>query len=121
MTNTALRDNPLFADPWSGLAGLNSATMSVVGDCVQACAEACVEWQEEVARFSQERLTENQRTWAALLSSHDLASIAKIQQDWGVQAATDYTREATRLAQLATSLSLTGTTPSVQATASINA
>jgi hypothetical protein len=121
MTKAALPDNPLLANPWSGLTGWNSATLTVVGDCMQACAEACAGWQQEVARFSQERLTENQRTWAAFLSSRDLASLAKVQQEWSRQVATDYTREATRLARLATSLSLTGTTPSVHATANINA
>lgn len=121
MTNAALPDNPSFANPWSGLTGWNSAALTAVGDCMQACAEACVGWQQEVARFSQERLTENQRTWAALLSSPDLASLARIQEEWGRQAAADYAREATRLAGLATSLSLTGTTPSVHATANINA
>jgi hypothetical protein len=121
MTNSAFPDNPLFANPWSGFAGWNSATVSAVGGCVQACAEACVGWQQEMAQFSQQRLAENQRAWAALLSSRDLASIVKVQHEWGLQAATDYTREATRLAQLATSLSLTGTTPAVQETANINA
>ena len=111
MTNAALPNNPLFENP----------TISAVGDCVQACTEACIEWQQEIARFSQERLAENQRAWAALLSSRDLASIVKVQQEWGLQAATDYTREATRLTRLATTLTLTGTTPSVQATANINA
>ena len=121
MTNAALPDNPLFANPWSGLAGWNSAAMTAAGDCVQACAEACLGWQQEIAEFSRVRLAENQRTWAALLSSRDIASMTKVQQEWSAQAASDYTKEATRLARLATSLSLTGTTPSVHATANINA
>ena len=121
MSNSAFPDNPLFANPWSGFTGWNSAAMSAVGGCVQACTEACVGWQQEMAQFSQQRLTENQRAWAALLSSHDLASIVRIQQEWGMQAATDYTREATRLARFATALTLTGTTPAVQETANINA
>ena len=116
MTHAVLPDNL-----WSGLTGWSSATMSAVGGCMQACSEACVGWQQEIARFSQERLVENQRTWAALLSSRDVAAIVKAQHEWGVQAATDYTRETTRLARFATSFWLTGTTPSVQATANINA
>jgi len=55
------------------------------------------------------------------MSSRDVAGALKIQQDWAVQAATDYTEEATRLARLVTSLSLTGTTPTVHETAMVNA
>jgi hypothetical protein len=120
MTNAAL-DTGLFSNPWSGLAGLNSAAISQVGDCLQACTEACFGWQQELAQFSQARLEENQRSLAALLRSRDLADMVKVQHDWGLCAATDYTREATRLTRLLTSLSLTGTTPDVQETANINA
>jgi len=121
MTNAAFPDNPLFANPWSGMTGWNSAMMSTVGDCVQACTEACAGWQQEFVKFSQQRFVENQRAWSALMASRDLASVMRIQQQWGLQAATDYTREATRLAQIGTSLSLTGVTPTVQGTANINA
>jgi len=41
------------------------------------------------------------------------------QQEWTVRAATDYAQETARLAQLATSLSLTGTTPDVQESAAL--
>ena len=37
----------------------------------------------------------------------------------GMQAATDYTEEASRLARLVTSVSLTGTTPEVQDAATL--
>lgn len=93
--------------------------MIQAADGCQACVEACVGWQQELARFADLRLTGNRRTWEALLSSRDLASTLKVQQDWAVQAATDYTEEAARLTRLVTSLSLTGTTPAVQESAAL--
>jgi hypothetical protein len=90
-------------------------------DGYQVCLQACMGWQEELARFTDLRLAGNRRTWEALMSSRDVAGALKIQQDWAVQAANDYTEEATRLARLVTSLSLTGTTPAVHETAMVNA
>lgn len=100
--------------------GWNSAMMSAA-DCVQGCASACAGWQQEMARFLAMRLAENQRAWAALLSSRDAAAAIKAQQDWATKAATDYAEEANRLARLVATLSLTGTTPAVQDTAAIMA
>jgi hypothetical protein len=97
---------------------VTTAMMSAT-DAVQACSEACVGWQQEIARFVDLRLAENRRSWEALTSSRDVAGMMKVQQQWGLQAVTDYTREATRLAQLLTTLSLTGTTPAVQDTTKI--
>ena len=85
----------------------------------QAYLQACLGWQQELARFADLRLAGNRRSWEALMSSHDVASALKIQQDWAAQAANDYTEEATRLARLVTSLSLTGTTPDVQKAATL--
>jgi hypothetical protein len=118
MTNPACSNSTAFSSPWDAVTGWSSAMMSAV-DCVQGCASACAGWQQETARFLDVRLAENQRTWAALLSSRDLACVMKVQQEWGLQAATDYSREATRLARLVTTLSLTGTTPAVQSSAAL--
>jgi hypothetical protein len=93
--------------------------MMQAADGCQACFEACAGWQQEMARFVDLRLAENRRTWEALMASRDLMNALKVQQEWGLQAATDYTQEATRLARLVTSLSLTGTTPAVQEAASL--
>jgi hypothetical protein len=107
-----------FPGPWDAMTGWNSSMMSAV-DCAQGYASACTGWQQEMARFLDMRLAENRRAWAALLSSRDLAGVMKVQQEWGLQAATDYTQEATRLARLVTTLSLTGTTPAVQSAATL--
>ena len=48
------------------------------------------------------------------MTARDIPGVIKVQQEWGLQAATDYTQEAVRLARLLTTLSLTGTTPAVQ-------
>ena len=109
-----------FPGPWDAMTGWNSAMMSAA-DCAQGCASACAGWQHETARFLDVRLAENRRAWAALLSSRDLADVMKVQQEWGLRAATDYTREATRVARLVTTLSLTGTTPAVQSAAALMA
>ena len=102
----------------TALPGWKSAMMSAA-DGFQACAEACVGWQQEMARFVDLRLAENRRSLDALMSARDATGIARVQQQWGLQAATDYTEEATRLARLFTTLSLTGTTPAVQEVASL--
>jgi hypothetical protein len=48
------------------------------------------------------------------MAARDIPGLMKVQQEWGLQAVTDYTREAARLTRLLTSLSLTSTTPAVQ-------
>ncbi len=89
------------------------ALVSTGSDGMQACTEACTSWQEEIARFVDHRSGANQRSFQALMSARDLADVLRVQQDWALQAATDYTEEATRLTRLLTTLSLTGTTPDV--------
>lgn len=110
--------NALFAGPWPAAIGF-AAMISACSDSLQACASAGATWQGEIARFADRRLAENRRTWTALLSSTDLGSALKIQQQWGLQAASDYTEEATRIVRLATSVGLTGTTPEVQDAATL--
>ena len=89
-------------------------TMMRATDALQTCTEAYAGWQQELARFVDLRLAENRRSLDALMAARDVAGVMRVQQEWGLQAATDYTREARRLTQLFTTLSLTGTTPAVQ-------
>jgi hypothetical protein len=100
------------------IPGWGSAMMSAT-DAVQACTEACTGWQQEIARFADLRLAQNRRSWEALMATRDVAGLMKVQQEWALQAATDYAREATRLARLLTTISLTGTTPAVQEAAKL--
>jgi uncharacterized protein with von Willebrand factor type A (vWA) domain len=89
-------------------------TMMSATDALQTCTEACAGWQQEIAHFVDLRLAENRRSWEALMSACDVAGMMKAQQEWGLRAAADYTREATRLAKFLTTVSLTGMTPAVQ-------
>ncbi|MDP1961700.1 MAG: hypothetical protein Q8K93_05805 [Reyranella sp.] len=86
-------------------------------DALQACVEAGTCWQQEIARFVDRRLAENMRSWQAVAAARDVAGLVKAQQDWSATAAADYAEEARRLRALATTLSLTGTTPAVQQSA----
>jgi hypothetical protein len=88
-------------------------------DALQACTEAYGGWQQEIAHFIDLRLAHNRRSWEALMTARDVGSVVKLQQEWGLQAAADYTREAARLAHLFSTFSLTGTTPAVQQTAKL--
>ena len=94
-------------------------TMMSASDALQTCTEACAEWQREIARFVDHRLAANRRSWEALMTARDIPSVIKGQQEWGLQAATDYTQEAVRLTRLLTTLSVAGTTPAVQDAARI--
>lgn len=118
MTAAAFPDSPAAAGPWDAMTGWHSAILSAA-DCLQGCASAYAGWQEEAARFVEMRLAENQRAWAALLSSRDAADVVRTQQEWALKTASDYAAEATRVARLGTTLCLTGTTPAVQDTAAL--
>ena len=102
----------------TSLPDWNSA-MASAADGFQACAGACIGWQQEMVRFLDLRIAGNHQSWSALLSARDAAGLVKVQQEWAVQAAADYAAEATRLARLVTTLSLTGTTPEVQSAAAV--
>ena len=91
-----------------------TVTMMSASDALQSCTEACAEWQREIARFVDLRLAANRRSWETLMTARDISGVLKGQQEWSLQAATDYTQEAARLTRLVTALSLTGTTPAVQ-------
>jgi hypothetical protein len=88
-------------------------------EALQACVEAGTCWQQEIARFVEHRVAENVRSWQAVAAARDLAGLVKAQQDWGRKAAADYAEEAGRMRHLATTLSLTGTTPAVQESAQL--
>ena len=98
--------------------GWNTILMSTL-DGLQACAEGCLGWQQEIARFTEHRWDENRRCWQALAGARDVADVAKIQHEWHLQMVNDYSDETARLGRLLTTLSLTGTTPDVQDTASL--
>ncbi|CAN5923655.1 hypothetical protein BH11PSE3_BH11PSE3_49780 [soil metagenome] len=118
MTTAARPDGIATAGPWDALYGWNSVLLSAV-DGLEGCASAWAAWQEETARFLETRLAEDQRAWAALLSSRDAADALRAQQEWALKTVTDYAGAATRIARLATTLCLAGTTPAVQRAATL--
>ena len=88
-------------------------TMMSATDALQACTAARAEGQQEIARFVDQRLADNRRSWEALMTARDIAGVIKVQQEWGLRATTDYTQEAVRLTRLLT-IFRDGTTPAVQ-------
>ena len=107
-----------FRRQWPAVTGF-SAMMLAFGDGLQACADGQRGWQR--GGRARSPIGDWRRTGAAgprCCRRATSPSVLKAQQQWGVQAATDYTEEASRLARLVTSISLTGTTPDVQDAAS---
>lgn len=107
--------------PTPSLSATDTTTVPpiFVPEALQACVEAGTCWQQEIARFVEHRLAENMRSWQAVAGARDVASLVKVQQDWSVKAAADYAEAAQRMRALATTLSLTGTTPAVQQSAQL--
>lgn len=89
-------------------------TMMSASDFLQACTDACAGWQQEIARFADLRLVENRRSWEALMAARDVAGVAKVQQEWSLKMAADYTQEAARFSHLLSTLSLTGSAPALR-------
>src|SRR3990167_8880650 len=103
--------------PAPATAATPAAPAMFVPEALQACVEAGTCWQQEIARFVDHRLAENMRSWQAATAARDVADLVRVQQDWSLKAAADYAEAARRMRQLATTLSLTGTTPAVQQSA----
>lgn len=93
-----------------------NATLSTYTDCFEEWAAAGAAWQSEVSQFAERRLKDNLSTWMTLLSARDPASVWQAQGAWSVRAAEAYSEEAKRLAELVTSVTLSGVTPEAQQT-----
>ena len=93
----------------------NSA-LSTYADSFEEWATVGAAWQSEVSQFAERRLKDNISTWLTLLSARDAASVWQAQSAWSVRAAEDYSGEARRLAELVTSVTLSGATPEAQQT-----
>jgi hypothetical protein len=112
---------PAAALPAAALSAATTAAvpLTFLPDALQGCIEASTCWQQEIARFVDRRLAENLRSWQAVAAARDVAGLLKVPLEWSLNAATDYAEEARRIQQLATTLSLTGTTPAVQESAQL--
>lgn len=67
----------------------------------QAGAQACMEWQQELARFAAARLQEDLRVPASLASCRDVGDLVSVQQKWLDTATQDYMTEGERLMRIA--------------------
>ena len=92
------------------------SALSTYADCFEEWAAAGTAWQSEVSQFAERRIKDNLSTWLTLLSARDAASVWQAQGAWSVRAAEDYSEEAKRLAELVTSVTLSGATPEAQQT-----
>lgn len=113
--------NDMHADKLPSVESLPASNMwnsalSNCADCFEEWAAAGAAWQSEVSQFAERRLRDNVSTYLTLLSARDAASVWQVQSAWGVRAVEDYTQEANRLAQLATSVAVSGATPEAQQT-----
>ncbi len=116
--------NDMQADKLPSVESLPAASMwnSALSNCADSFEEwaaAGVAWQSEVSQFAERRLKDNFSTWLTLLSARDVASVWQAQSAWSVRAAEDYSEEAKRLAELVTSVTLSGATPEAQQTSQL--
>ena len=70
----------------------------------EACGKAYRAWQEEVVRFTSERLERDNEFGRKLVACRDWGDAAKLQQDWAAAMAQDYLSESNRIIQLASKL-----------------
>jgi hypothetical protein len=66
----------------------------------EAYTQAFVEWQQELGRFTRERLEKNRELHSQLTKCRTMGEVAKVQQDWALAAARAYIDEANQLAQV---------------------
>jgi hypothetical protein len=116
--NEMKTDKVLLSDP-ALASGLWSSAMSTYSDGLQAWVAAGTAFQSEVSKFAERRILQNCTTWYELMSSRDFGGILQAHQLWSAQAAKDYSQEATQLARLLTSVTLTGATPEAQEVAQL--
>lgn len=102
----------LLLEPASGL--WRSSAMSTCSDFLQTWVAACTAFQSEASRFAERRMQQNCATWCELMSSRDVGGVLHAHQLWTTQATKDYSQEASQLARLLTSVTLTGATPEAQ-------
>jgi hypothetical protein len=101
MTNrTGLSDSSSRL-PRDELTTWNGKFATALGHMGTAYTKACVEWQQEVARFVGARVDQDRQAWESLTGRQDLADLVKAQQDWTMRATKDYLDEAARLTEIA--------------------
>jgi hypothetical protein len=105
---------PLSA-PWEVLIAANNPMAAAFSQAGEACFRACVDWQQEVARFVGARLAADKRAQESLAVCSTFTDVLKVQQEWASAAVKEYTEEATRLAEIASRSFQGGTVTTAQA------
>jgi hypothetical protein len=80
----------------------NGAMTDVVSRAGEAWTRACLEWQQEVARFANTRLEGDLEHARCLAQCQSVVDLVKLQQKWAAAAVRDYTEETGQLMQIAT-------------------
>jgi hypothetical protein len=106
-------DGPDPAEAWQALMTGSEPMMAAFGRVGETCAKACLEWQQEVARFIGARMKADADTQRSLAKCQTWADILKVQQEWSAAAAQAYADEATRLTEIAYRYTQVGLTPAV--------
>lgn len=108
--HTGLRDSS--SSPMSGeLTTWNGKFATTLGRMGTAYTKACLEWQQEVARFVGARVDQDRQACESLTGCRDLGDLAKAQQDWAMRATKDYLDEAARLTEIASQFAQTAMAP----------
>jgi len=78
-------------------APLNGALMAAFAHSGEVFAQACAQWQSEVAAFVAARLKADQELQASLTDCDSPTTLAAVQRDWAKAAAEAYLEESTKL------------------------
>lgn len=97
-------------------AWFNAEGVEALKDAGEACGKACQSWQEEVIRFMSARLECDAELGSRLMACGNWSEAVKLQLDWTAKAGRDYLNEASRLAQLASTLGAQMMQPSIRMT-----
>ena len=90
-----------FLAAGNDLTAWNGNFATALGHMGTAYTRACLEWQQEVARFVGTRVDQDRQVWESLTDCRDLGDLAKAQQDWTISATKDYFDEAARMTEIA--------------------
>lgn len=103
-----------MTSPPTTTPSISGSAMASTTDALQSLMSTYGDCRQEIAHFVDLRLAHNLDSWTALTAARDVSGVLRAQQEWGMQAAADYFNGTARLAQLLTSLTLTGASPGVQ-------
>ncbi|MGK9169870.1 phasin family protein [Inquilinus limosus] len=90
-----------FAAVFPALVRLGGAGTNDIARIGETCAQASLEWQEELVGFVSTRLQANVELQKSIAGCRHVADLVKIQQDWSTAAVRAYLEEAGKLTEIA--------------------